>query len=446
MSAPPAAFSWLFGVATVVVLSQPCGAQTGPSTRPDIPPPQIPDRVMNVNDFGAVGDGKTLATAALQKTIDACSQAGGGTVRIGPGTFLTGPLKLASNLDLDLQKGATLLFSNDTKDYKIVGTGFEHCIEASRCHDLAITGQGTIDGQGELWWKNFMLSKNGPSDTQASPRRPNMVELRHCTRILIRGVTLTNAPMFHLVPNACRDMLIDGVHISAPPTSPNTDGIDPSGQNFLITGCTIDVGDDCIALKPSGAATAGHVACEDFYITDCTFLHGHGLSIGGQTPGGMRHMIVRDCTFDGTSFGIRMKAGRGHGGLVEDLTYDNLQMKNVLVSILITSYYPTIPELRNDMASDEVTPLTPIWQHIHINNLTSTDGIVAGRIIGLPEMHVSDVVLNNVQISAKSGMEIANADGIQLVRSKITATAGPPLTILNSKVQENDTATLDVPP
>jgi hypothetical protein len=438
-------FTKTFSPAALVILllTTPALSQT---TQPTIPAPVIPDKTFNVSDFGAIADGKTLTTDALQKTIDACSHAGGGIVRFGAGTYLTGPLTLASNLDLDLQKGALLLISNNPSDYKTNAGRFQNCIEADNCHDLAITGLGTIDGQGEFWWKSYVLPKNSLPDTPLPMHRPYMVVFRHCTRLLVRDVTFTNSPSFHLVPDACRDVLIDGIHIQAPLNSPNTDGIDPSGINYLITRCTIDDGDDNIAIKPSSIVEQGHPSCENFFINNCTFLHGHGLSIGGQTPGGMRHLVVRDCTFNGTSFGIRMKAGRGHGGLVEDLSYDNITMKNVLCSILITSYYPRIPELRDDLPIPASQDRTPIWRNIHINNLTSTDGDVAGRIIGLPEKHVSDVVLNNVQITAKSGMEIVNADGIQLIASKIQATAGPPLTILNSKVQETDSATIDFPP
>ena len=149
--------------------------------------------------------------------------------------------------------------------------------------------------------------------------------------------------MFHLVPRACREVTIDSIHIKSPANSPNTDGIDPSGFDYLITNCTIDTGDDNIALKPRPIPDPLHLSCENFLIEGCTFLHGHGMSIGGGSNGGVRNMVVRDCRFEDTDAGIRLKSGRDRGGLVENLTYENLTMKRVKTSIMITSYYPEIP-------------------------------------------------------------------------------------------------------
>src|SRR5439155_14560799 len=179
-----------------------------------------------------------------------------------------------------------------------------------------------------------------------------------------------------------RDVVIDSVKFNAPEKAPNTDGLDPSGWNYLITRCTFDVGDDNIAVKPSGKGSGSQLSCEDITITDCTFLHGHGLSIGGQTPGGLRNMTVRNCTFDGTQAGIRMKAARGSGGLVENVTYENLTMKNVKVAILITSFYPKIPTDVDRDAAQDVKATAPIWKNIRITNVTAEGGAIAGRIIG----------------------------------------------------------------
>jgi polygalacturonase len=252
---------------------------------------------------------------------------------------------------------------------------------------------------------------------------------------LVRDVTLQNSPMFNLVPQRCRDVLIDNVRIQDPFNSPNTDGIDPSGWNFLITNCHIDVGDDCIALKPSvitaaAAAlkpSANSLSCENFLISNCQFLHGHGMSIGNPSPGGARNITVRDCTFDGTEAGIRMKSHRGAGGIVEDLTYENLTMKNVKVAILITSYYPEIPKAPENDPSQSDGLNTPIWRHIRISHVTAIGGQQAARIIGLAEMPVTDVQLDHVNISAQMGMQIVHAKGIHFSDSTVTAASGPVL-------------------
>ena len=287
------------------------GSATAPANDDcSIPLPRVPERMFVITDFGAVADGKTLATDAVRKSLAACATAGGGVVVVPAGEFLTGPFALASSMGLRIDKGATLRFSNDKADFDRRGGRFVDCITADDCHDISITGAGTIDGQGAPWWEEFRKAK--AAGVEASlPHRPHLIVFSRCTRVLVRGVQLVNSPMFHLVPKGCRDVAIDGVHITAPEHAPNTDGIDPSGLNFRITHCTINVGDDCIAVKGTGITEAGHPASENFLIADCTFLHGHGMSIGGQTNDGVAHMTVRDCTFHGTQAGIRMKASRG---------------------------------------------------------------------------------------------------------------------------------------
>jgi polygalacturonase len=422
---------------------------TEPTTQPDIPLPQIPDKTFNIKDYGAVADGTTLNTEAIQKTIDAASAAGGGTVLVPAGQFLTGPIKLASNLDFKVDTGATLLFSDDFKNYKlmpgrkgVVGNGrYEDLIFATDIHDLVISGHGTIDGQGKKWWDMFLPFKNTMSDPAAPPHRPHLLVIHNCKRLLIEDITLTNSPMLHCVPEACQDVTIRGITIKSPATSPNTDGIDPSGINYFITKCTIDNGDDNIALKPVEFAIEGQPSCQDFLITDCTFIHGHGMSIGGQTTGGLKHLVVRDCTFDSNDQGIRLKAPRGVGGLVEDCTYENLTMKNIKkTAIEITSYYPEskIPKDWSTEPTEAVDATTPIWKDIYITNVTITGAKAAGLIVGLPESHISNVVFTNVTIDAKKPLKIANADGIKFVNSQVTVSSGNALDAQNATVEGID--------
>jgi polygalacturonase len=401
--------------------------------------PQIPDHRFNITDFGAVPDGKTLNTDAIAKAIKACTADGGGSVIVPAGTFLTGPFSLASVLDFHLEKGALLRFTDDEKAFPLHKQRYQDCIVAENCHDLAITGEGTIDGQGQKWWAAFLKVKNTPEMKNAK-HRPDLITLAHCSTVRVQGITLSNSPMFHLVPKECRDVTIDGVHFSAPANSPNTDALDPSGWNYLITNCVFDTGDDCIAVKATGLAEPGHVSCEDFNINHCTFLRGHGMSIGGQTEGGLRHLKVSDCTFDGTEAGIRMKAGRGYGGVVEDVEYDNLKMNNVKAAIVITSFYP---EKIKDPANDppqELNETTPIWRHIRINNVTATNCASAGMILGLAEAPVEDVVLTNVHITADAGLQIVHAQGIRFVDSSITTQRPPAISGSDSEISGIDRA------
>ncbi len=413
--------------ATIFLALGNCLGQTTQLSPPQLP--KIPDGTFTITDNGAVGDGKTMCTEAIKKTIAACEAAGGGTVEVPAGKFLTGPFALASNLNLHLADEATILISDNRKDFKPTGDGFENCITAEGCHDLEISGNGTIDGQGQTWWDEFRDSRNGPQP----PHRPYMIMLTNITRLRLANVTLANSPMFHLVPRLCRDVTIDSIKIKSPADSPNTDGIDPSGWNYLITGCTIDTGDDNIALKPRPAE--GGPSCQNFLIEKCTFLHGHGMSIGGGSHGDVRGMTVRDCTFQDTDAGIRLKSGRDRGGLAEDLTYENLTMKDVKTAILITSYYPTIPKNPADDPAQKITDHTPYWKHIRIENVTSENGAMAGRIVGLAEAPIEDVVLTNVHITAEKPMQIVNAKGVRFVDSQITATNGQPNQIADSEVE-----------
>jgi len=392
-----------------------------------IVPPSIPATTFDITQYGAIADGKTLNTQAIQKAIDACAKSGGGHVVIPSGSFLCGPLTLVSNLDLHLDAGAVLLMSDDQTLYRREKPGFRDLIFAANCHDLSITGPGKIDGQGKIWWDAFLKIKNTPAAKDPKNHRPFMCVLRDCERVLVQGVTFTNSPSFHLVPGVCTDVSIDHCTFKAPAKAPNTDAVDPSGWHFEISNCTFDTGDDCIAVKASGESTPQRLSCEDFSIHNCTFQHGHGLSIGGQTPGGMRNMVVRDCTFEDTDAGIRMKAARGSGGLVEHLSYDNLTMNRVKVPIYITSYYPRAPENLADDPAQPVTATTPIWRDIRINNVTITNSPEAGRIIGLPAMPVQDITLTNVHISAEKGLQAYYAKDIRFVDSSLTIHKGEPL-------------------
>lgn len=401
---------------------------------PEIKPPNIPAHTFNVNAYGADASGSTLTTQALQRTIDEAGAAGGGIVEMPAGKYLSAALHLANGVNLHLAKGATLQFTDQHDQYKMEKNRYENLLVADGLHDIAITGEGTIDGNGKLWWSEFAKVK-GKAEEKTAPHRPFMIVLTKCDRVLIQGVTLANSPMFHLVPGQCNSVTIDGITITAPENASNTDAIDPSGWNYLIKNCTFDTGDDCIAIKAT-KPEGDRVSCEDFLVENCTFKHGHGMSIGGQTPGGLKRLTVRDNTFENTEAGIRMKAPRGNGGPVEDCLYENLTMKNVKYPIYITSYYPerTAPkEKASDDPAKPVTATTPIWKKITIRNVTSTDSPQAGRMIGLAEMPISDVLLENVKITADKGMDLWNCQNVKFVNSMITASKGPALNVQESK-------------
>lgn len=397
----------------------------------DIPLPVIPSAVFNITNYGAVGDGKTMNTAAIQKTIEACSAAGGGTVLVPAGNFLFGPIVLASSINLHLDKGATLLISDDMANYPISAKRYQDCITVSDAHDIEISGDGVIDGQGLAWWTAFIADLKAEKHTM--PHRPYMTKILNCTRVRFSGVTLQNSPMFHLVTQGCTDVTIQNVTIKAPANAANTDGMDPSGWNYLITDCHVDTGDDDIAIKPTGGRAPGD---KNFMVKNCTFLHGHGMSVGGGTFNGLENLTVSNCTFNGTDAGIRIKTVRGNGGLLQNATYENLTMKNVRNPIYINDYYPerNAPKDPATEKAEPVTDRTPINKDIMIRDVTITDCPNAGTIRGLPEMPITDLTFSNVTISAQTGMKIYHARNVRFIDSKITVEKGRDLTTYDAEV------------
>ncbi len=414
-----------FPNATLLALAVMLAQKTSPLSAQSIPLPVIPAATFNITNYGAVGDGRTLNTAAIQKAVDACAAAGGGTVAVSAGNYLTGPFTLASSLNFHLDKNARLLLSDNLATYPVRGARYQNGISATRAHDLEISGEGVIDGQGAKWWAEFRANS-------AMTHRPNLLSFSDCSNVAVLGITLTNSPMFHLVPQNCINVTIRGMTIGATFPSPNTDGIDPSGWNFLIEGCHIDVGDDNIAVKPGSARSPGD---KNFTIRNCVFLHGHGMSVGSGSSGGLEDMSVSNCTFDGTDSGIRIKSGRGRGGVLQNCTYANLTMNNVKHPIYIVDYYPesTAPKDPSTSTNVPVNDRTPIDRNITIRNLTASNCPTAGTIYGLPEAPVSNVTLDQVNISAATGLQIYFAREIQFSSSQIQVERGEKLILYDAK-------------
>lgn len=377
-----------------------------------IPMPIIPSGNFYITSYGASTSSSNNASA-IQKTINAASAAGGGTVVIPSGTFLSGPLTLASNIDLYLSSGATL----KAVAMSSYGSGSTNFITAKNVHDLEIAGSGTIDGQGAAWWSAYNANN--------SISRPRLINISGSNIIDIQNVKLQNSPSFNLAFGNTNNVRINTITISNPSTAPNTDGIDPAGAHYIIEGCTISTGDDDIAIKPGGTA------CSDIKIDGCTIGSGHGISVGGQTNDGLNGLIVENTTFNGTTNGLRLKAGRGFGGLVQNVTYSNITMTNVANPIYITSWYQNggdrSPSDPSTATSSPVTSTTPIWQNIKFTGITVTGASNAGIIYGLPEEYINAVTFSNVHISAKTGMKVYYAKAVSFTGSSITVTSGAKL-------------------
>ncbi|HKC65127.1 MAG TPA: glycoside hydrolase family 28 protein [Pyrinomonadaceae bacterium] len=408
--------------------------------------PVIPQRRFVLTDFGGVGDGKSMNTEAFRKAVAACKKAGGGEVFVPQGVFLTGPIELTDKMALVIEKGATIRASENFKDYESLDSKGKRSatplIRGTNLSDIEIRGEGVIDGAGLVWWQRFRKERASGVPQQGERRaagqpeespRPKLVVLSGCNRVRIEGVTLKDSAQFHLVPNRCRDVTIEDVKIQAPEDSPNTDGIDPTGSSYvLIRRCIIDVGDDNIAFKsnPNEGAT------ENVLVTDCTFKHGHGASIGSNIGGGIRNIRVEHSTFENTDNGIRIKSTRDRGGVVENVTYRDLTMKNVGTAITLNLFYFD-KEGQRERESKPVTETTPVVRSVEIRNVRVEGAKSAGEIIGLPEMPISSILMDSVRINARAGMTIQDAKAVELIDVQITAQKGEPLTVRDAEVKSS---------
>jgi autotransporter-associated beta strand protein len=375
----------------------------------------------NVTSFGAVGDGATDNATSIQNAINAMSQLGGGTVIVAAASssltnYLSNPITLASSVCLVISNGTKLQMLP-----KAQFTSTDHFIIAAGVSDVAISGSGTIDGQGSTWW---------PNDP-----RPYMVYFNgSCHRVLIENITLQNPPEMHIVFKGADDNItIRGITINTTAANAaNTDGIDLVGSGCLVTNCTINAGDDNIAI---GSSSSSAISANILIISN-RFGVGHGVSIGGNTHGGVTNLTNTACSFNGTQYGIRMKSddassSPGAGGVAQTLSYSNITMTNIVHgAIVIYSYY-------NEYGTpDNFTPfgastqtvgsvLFPVWRNITINSVTATvaSSGFAGIIWGRMEVPVTNLTLRNVSISAPKPLGIYNARGIQLIDSLITIPA-----------------------
>jgi polygalacturonase len=396
----------------------------------------------NVRDFGARGDGGTFDTVAIQKALDACGTAGG-TVEFPPGTYLSQPLRLQARTTVQIDGGATLQASTNQADFMKVpgnwlkarsGGEFLPFIEGKDLEDVTFTGGGVIDGGGAVWWGEAEKARQiRPGYTLP---RPNLISLERCKNVRLENMTLRNSPKFHLVPIDCEDVTISNVTILAPEHAANTDAIDPSGRHIFITKCKLDVGDDDVAIKAGRKMPGRDFESEDISITDCTVLHGHGISIGSETAGGVRNVTVKNCTFENTENGLRIKSDSRRGGLVENISYENISMTNVMPAITLTCVYQqnSAGDARQQPVPAAKGDRIPIYRDIVIKNLTATCPGAAGLIQGLLGNCISNVLLENVTISAAKSFEVRDARGIRLKNVSVAVAGGKPFALENADV------------
>ncbi|OHB75973.1 MAG: hypothetical protein A2Z25_13110 [Planctomycetes bacterium RBG_16_55_9] len=407
----------------------------------------------NVADNGALGDGKTLCTKAIQKTVYGCASTGGGTVYFPAGRYLTGAIFLKSNVTLHIGEGATLLASTDFEHFPPFKPGWRirsddtqrsSLITGVDLENVAVTGRGTLDGQGKPWWE--ALRKDN-SAKEGEPKilthgRPRVISLYRCRNVRIEGVTIVDSPSWTVHPVGCDNIVVDGISIINPEDGPNTDGVNPeSCRNVRIANCFIDTGDDCITLK-SGQDEEGRMKArptENVTITNCVMYKGHGaVVIGSEMSGGVRNVTASNIVCVGTDRAVRIKSTRGRGGVVENIRYSNFVVENVREPIYITNFY-------TKTAPEPVSERTPIFRDIAISHFTIKNSPLTAKILGLPEMPIQQLRITDLTASTKIGFQCDSVDGLELHNVQVNVESGPAFEIGNSKNLELDGITTQKP-
>ncbi len=461
-----------------------------PFEMPVVKAPTFPDYSVCLKDFGAIGNGEFLCTEAFANAIDALDQKGGGHLIVPAGVWFTGPIVLKSNIDLHLEKGAVILFSPDVDLYPLVETVFEG-LDTRRCQspisgrnleNVAITGEGAIDGNGHYWrplkkekvtekqWKEAtarggvykrptywfpyaeslkgdqISNMNVPQGLTTDEEwysvrhflRPVMVSLIECKNVWLQGVIFQNSPAWNIHPLMCENVLIEEVQVRNPSYSQNGDGLDlESCKNALIVNSTFDVGDDGICLKSGKDADGRRRArvCENVVVDGCTVFKGHGgFVVGSEMSGGVRNVSVSNCQFLGTDVGLRFKSARGRGGVVENIWITNISMMDIPTDpITFNLYYggksavevlesgESVPAKVEALPVDETTPC---FRDIHIKNIVCAGARRALHFNGIPEMPIDGITLENLDISSTLGAEFAYSKNITLKNVNIRNAQG----------------------
>jgi Endopolygalacturonase len=454
--------------------------------------PVFPDKKVDIRDFGAIGDGIEDNSKAINEAIKSLAEQGGGMVVIPRGVWLTGPIYLADNINLHVESNALVIFNPDYRKYPIIETSFEGLdtrrstspIMARDLTNIAITGAGVFEGSGDAWrlvkkdkmtekqwnaliasggvlnekkntWFPSEMSRKGNmvSDNFNNPQnlktdkewedihhwlRPVMVSISKCRNVLIEGVTFRNSPCWGIHPNMSEDIIIDNVKVFNAWYSQNGDGLDLESCNrVVVKNCIFDVGDDGICIK-SGKDETGRkrgMPCQNLVIYNNMVLHGHGgFVVGSEMSGGVNNVYVKNCTFIGTDVGLRFKSNRGRGGVVENITIEDISMADIVTEPLLFDLFysgkSAVEELESDKggvvkeALPEVTEETPSFRNISISGIYCKGARRAMFFNGLPEMKIQNVNVKDVVISSDIGAELINTENVKIENARIIPKKG----------------------
>jgi len=413
----------------------------------------------NVADYGARNDGAASSTAAFRAAIQAAKAAGGGTVYVPAGKYVTGPIELVSNLVFDIDAGAVLRFQASREDLSYTKGRLEgtECITPQPLiggHDLenvTIRGRGTITTDNAEWlklvrqpeaaaartvWMNINRALNlkqpvSPEDFQkaALALRPSFIRTMDSKNVLIEGLHIIGSSMWTVHILYSQNVTIRDLIIETFPGA-NTDGMDiDSSQDVRISNCYLDTGDDAICLKSGKDADGLRVnrPTANVAITNCTVHHGHGaVVLGSETSGGFHNIVASNIVCQGTQKGVRIKSTRGRGGVIENVRFDHWTMDGVDEAINVTNYYTRGPE-------EPVSERTPVFRNIAISNMTINHSPLMINIEGLPEMPVTGLQISNIIATGTVGMRAYNTQSMELHNVQVNSEVGPAFLIRDSK-------------
>ena len=460
--------------------------------------PDIPVRQVNIEDFGGVGDGVFLNTEAFAEAIDVLSQAGGGRLVVPTGVWLTGPITLKDNIDLHIRPDAVLLFSTDRDLYPIVETVFEgldtkRClapINADGAKNIAITGGGTIDGNGDSW-RQVKKSKISPSQWKALLKsggftnakgdlwypdstsyrgsvvsdafnvpqgltteeewnsvktylRPVLIGIKNCENVLLEDCLFQNSPCWNIHPLMCKNVIINNITVRNPWYSQNGDGLDvDSCENVLVINSSFDVGDDAICIK-SGKDEDGRRRarpCRNLIVDNCIVFHGHGgFVVGSEMSGGVENIKVSNCRFLGTDVGLRFKSCRGRGGVVKNIYIEDIVMMNIPTEPLLFDLHyggKSAVEAAAEGASPfdveyvEADETTPQFRDIYIKDVVCSGATRAMYFNGIPEKNIENIVVEDCEIVSTKGADLRYSNGVHLRNVNITQSEGQGYSVAN---------------
>jgi polygalacturonase len=426
-----------------------------PFVMPAIPLPHIPSTNYDIRQFGAEPGGLVKNTKAIANAIASASANGGGRVIVPKGRWLTGPIHLKNRVALQVDAEAELLFSQEIADYlppvftRWEGTecmGLSPLIYCRGCEDIAITGKGTLNGQGNSWWR---FSKNQRviaaqlyemavqkvpvgSRVFSSPDnllRPSFVQFVESRRILIEGITIQNGPMWTIHPVYSENIVVRRVTVMT--EGPNGDGCDvDSSRNVLIEDSNFHTRDDCIVIKSGLNEDGWRVGrpSENIVIRHVTFTKGHGgVVIGSEMSGGVRRVFAEKCIMNGINRGLRIKSREGRGGFVEDIWYQDMKHRALLdEGIQITTFY----------GASTVEPRTrtvPRVNRIYVRDVHGQAMKQAFVILGLPSQPIRDVIFERVSLTGRIGAMITDVENLKLWDVEVRNQTGPNFQIAQSR-------------